>query len=347
MLYDISAGCINNKTCRYVVKVMHVIRRVMTPFYTLLSPEERNCHNILMVKVYKVVDQPGTSSVLCLTTNWKKCVLCQEDTPEVLRCSASSKRDAEGVGYKTIADNIKGFDKVGCLPMTINLSRSDDGVGIEATFRQHQAKWHDSCRLQFNKTKLERAEKRTFRIEDSTAASKKFTRQSMEEAPPSTETCFFCGMPPVGEMLRNASTFQVDVRVRQCAVKLQDTALLAKLSAGDMIAQEAKYHTQCLVSLYNKAREVATSDQREVDSECHDIAFAGLISYIEEARMDSLVVPVFKLTDLANMYSNRLEQLGNDLAGRVHSTRLKERILAYLPDMEAHKQGREVVLVCN
>ena len=92
---------------------------------------------------------------------------------------------------------------------------------------------------------------------------------------------------------------------------------------------------------------MATSDQREVDSVCHGIAFAGLISYIEESRMDSLVVPVFKLTDLANMYNNRLEQLRNDVEGRVHSTRLKERILAYFPDMEAHKQGREVVLVCN
>ena len=161
-----------------------------------------------MAKVYKVVDQPGTSNVLCLTTNWNKCVLCQEDTPEVLRCPASSKRDAEGVGYKTIADNIKGFDKVGCLPKTINLSRLDDGVGIETTFRQHQAKCHDSCRLQFNKTKLERAEKRNSRIEEKTAASKKITRQSIEEAPPSTKTCFFCGMPPVRETLRNASRKQ-------------------------------------------------------------------------------------------------------------------------------------------
>ena len=63
--------------------------------------------------------------------------------------------------------------------------------------------------------------------------------------------------------------------------------------------------------------------------------------------MDSLGLPVFKLTDLANMCSNRLEQLRSDVAGRVHSTRLKEIILAYFPDMEAHKQGREVVLVCK
>ena len=99
------------------------------------------------------------------------------------------------------------------LVVCLRQSRLDDGVGTEATFRQHQAKWHDSCRLQFNKSKLERAEKRKSRIEDNTAASKKITRQSIE-APPSTQTCFFCGMPPVAETLRNASTFQVDVRIR-------------------------------------------------------------------------------------------------------------------------------------
>ena len=205
MLDDINAEYTNHRTCRYLFNVMQVIRRVMTSFYTLFSQEERNCHNIWMAEVYKVVDQPGTSNVLCLTTNWNKCVLCHEDTPEVLRCPASSKRDSEGVGYKTIADNIKGFDKVGCLPKTINLSRLDGGVGIETTFRQHQAKCHDSCRLQFNKTKLERAEKRKSRIEDNTAASKKFTRQSIEEVPHSTKTCFFCGMPPVRETLRTCS----------------------------------------------------------------------------------------------------------------------------------------------
>ena len=79
----------------------------------------------------------------------------------------------------------------------------------------------------------------------------------------------------------------------------------------------------------------------------HGIAFAGLVSYIEEVRMDSLVAPVFKLTDLVNLYSTRLEQLGTHVTGRVHSTRLKNRIPSYFPDMNAHTQGRDVVLVCN
>ena len=61
-----------------------------------------------------------------------------------------------------------GYNRVGCLPKTINLSRLDDGVGIEAIFRQHKAKWHDSCKLQFNKITLQRAEKRKSHIEDNT-----------------------------------------------------------------------------------------------------------------------------------------------------------------------------------
>ena len=58
-----------------------------------------------------------------------------------------------------------------------------------------------------------------------------------------------------GDTLHNVSTFDLDVRVRQCALKLQDKPLLAKVSAGDLIVQEAKYHAQCLASLYNKARD--------------------------------------------------------------------------------------------
>ena len=41
----------------------------------------------------------------------------------------------------------------------------------------------------------------------------------------------------------------------------------------------------------------------------HGIGFAELVSYIEEKRMDTLIAPVFKLTDLLNLYSTQLEQL--------------------------------------
>ena len=60
--------------------------------------------------------------------------------------------------------------------VVINLSCLDDSESIEATLQQHKAKWHDSCRLEYNKTKLNCAEKRKRRIKDTADASRKFTR---------------------------------------------------------------------------------------------------------------------------------------------------------------------------
>ena len=73
-------------------------------------------------------------------------------------------------------------------------------------------------------------------------------------------------------LLRHASSWKVFTQCIDlyCAAKLQDTALLAKLSAEDRIA---------------------TSEESEVYSDYHGISCAGLVSYIEEACMDSLVVP--------------------------------------------------------
>ena len=75
--------------------------------------------------------------------------------------------------------------------------------------------------------------------------------------------CFFCGQS--NETLHKASTFDIDERVRKCALVLQDTLLLAKLSAGDMISQDAVYHAKCLVLLYNKASRVQSEDVKNLD----------------------------------------------------------------------------------
>ena len=43
-------------------------------------------------------------------------------------------------------------------------------------------------------------------------------------------------------------------RVKAIATDLGGTQLLAKLSEGDMIATEAKYHRKCLIKLYHRHR---------------------------------------------------------------------------------------------
>ena len=45
---------------------------------------------------------------------------------------------------------------------------------------------------------------------------------------------------------RESATRKIGTRVRECAHILQDTAVLAKLSAGDLVALEAKYHATLL-----------------------------------------------------------------------------------------------------
>ena len=44
------------------------------------------------------------------------------------------------------------------------------------------------------------------------------------------------------EKLRQARTSNINAHVRQCAMELQDSDLMAELSLGDMHAQDAMYH---------------------------------------------------------------------------------------------------------
>ena len=134
------------------------------------------------------------------------------------------------------------------------------------------------------------------------------------------------------------------MKVRRCALQLEDRKLLAKLSAGDIIALEAKYHRNCLTTLYNKARQATEKQEKEENySHLHGIAFAELVAYMEDMR-DEESVSVFKLTDMVSLYKKRLQQLGVTVGNRIHSTRLKIRLLSALPDLTAHVQGREILL---
>ena len=83
----------------------------------------------------------------------------------------------------------------------------------------------------------------------------------------------------------------------------------------DMVALEAKYHTKCLLDLYNHARKVQTAQQRisSKDDEISGIVFAELVMYTEEACLAAKTAPVFKLTDMAKLYMSRMKQLRVEL----------------------------------
>ena len=89
----------------------------------------------------------------------------------------------------------------------------------------------------------------------------KRTRSLSSEATTSDASCFFCGESGT-ETLHGVATYQVDTRVRKCAVQVGDNELLARLSMGDMVALEAKYHSKCLLALYYRAKTTVEAEPK-------------------------------------------------------------------------------------
>ena len=52
---------------------------------------------------------------------------------------------------------------------------------------------------------------------------------------------------------------------------------------------------------------------------------------------------IFKLADLTMLYKKRQEQLGVE-SPDVHPTQLKDQLLFHIPKLQAHRQGRDVLL---
>jgi len=214
-------------------------------------------------------------------TNWDICALCQEHGGNLINPSIK--------GYATLATNLSALNELNHVPLSIDISRLDDGDGMEKTLAEHEGKWHKACYVLCNATKVERARKLQEKACSNTVPSplKKHLRSSTTPAcPMETEeshrpACFFCD-ETTGDF-HKAETISLDTRVRNIATELRDTKLLAKLSVGNMIAIDAVYHLKCLTLFYNKHR----SQRRHSIEKCHQInadslAFAEVVSYIEE-----------------------------------------------------------------
>lgn len=120
---------------------------------------------------------------------------------------------------------------------------------------------------------------------------------------------------------------------------LQNDKLMAKLSAGDMVAQEAKYHNSCLTTLSNEARSTISKAAKVHEDENLTHGIAELVLYVEERQ---LKVRVFKMTKLSEMDTFRLK-LGIIQPGILHSVSLKNRIVASIPSL-AYQQGWDTLL---
>ena len=154
----------------------------------------------------------------------------------------------------------------------------------------------------------------------SSGVSKNYTRQRATQEASTKHVCFFCGDEDTVDTLHEAATFGLNKKVSKGATDLQDQQLLAKLSAGDLIAQDAGCLVSlCLVTLYYSLFSITlqqscsrASPKRQTEhnwqpQQKHCSRWIANIGFIDESRMNE--APVFMLADLIKLYSARLQQL--------------------------------------
>ena len=117
-----------------------------------------------------------------------------------------------------------------------------------------------------------------------------------------------CEVEAQESSLRKAMTLNLNQRLRSCAETLQDRPLLVKLSVGDVIAQDMKYHPACLASLYNRERAVKSKQtaqcksEKEGAKECDHIGLVELVTYIFEMHRNGEGASNSRLTGRSGKY---------------------------------------------
>ncbi|KAG1676996.1 hypothetical protein GQR58_014039 [Nymphon striatum] len=169
--------------------------------------------------------------------DWNLCVICQERGGD-LRCPTDSLQKNGLEVYTNFLETVDKFSELEILLVDVDFKE----VAIAETFLENHAKWHKSCHIKFARSKLQRAQKqievKQKREEEVSGEGRQSKRQSIGN--PNQEACIFC--LTVSGKMHKCSTMNLDHELRRWATGLNDTALLARISGGDLVAIEAKYH---------------------------------------------------------------------------------------------------------
>ena len=294
--------------------------------------------------------------------DWGLCFICQSSkNSSTLQCplnnavgSKATNTDSIKRAYSNLANNIVELLDIDECPVKLHPHVLSNTSDLGRYLFDNKAKYHKNCKKVFDNDKIARAKERYKKksIEHEASPDSSSTlnlRSSREKDRPAV--CFFCNEPK-GENrpLRLAMTFSLDARVRQAAIDSNNVILYAKLQNGDMCAQDAVYHADCLCKLYREAQRQRLGDVSDHKSQqLHGLAFSKVISFIDEVvqTTEDDNIPLFKLADLSKYYTQILESYGiTDY--QEHNTRFKKRIMACYDDMyeepDIHGRGRGVLL---
>ena len=144
------------------------------------------------------------------------------------------------------------------------------------------------------------------------------------------------------DWLHDMSTLPLDVEVLRHAQQLQN--LFTKILPADIVAGEAKYTKS--VFLHSSSTNLTCAWQMRGWNQtrrCYCLCWivVAYILKISEVRQN---VSVFSMPYFGQLYSSRLKDVGRTEV-YVHTSRLREKILAAGSDLVSTHRGKEVVLV--
>lgn len=100
--------------------------------------------------------QPATETDLSL------CFVGQKNDTRV-DDNQNAHHDKES-SYSILAGQLRKFNELGLLPKSFLLSQLGEGSGVGAELNADNARYHKTCRLKYNKTRLDRAKKMHLKI---------------------------------------------------------------------------------------------------------------------------------------------------------------------------------------
>ena len=175
--------------------------------------------------------------------------------------------DPEKSSFYTIADNLNGFLSFDGLPNALNrrCRALQIKLALAEVFLENKASFQKSCIAVQNKQKLSRKRKLKENENDDKSVNcnmnlvdkkeNKNTRKSLEFRK-TLKMGFFCGKKDDPKNLHKCQTLELHNHVKNATQNLNDFNLIAKLSEGDMMASDAKYHLICLTSLYRRGKKI-------------------------------------------------------------------------------------------
>ena len=187
---------------------------------------------------------------------WSACLICQEDLKDKLVCPQNSNHKVEHKKrYSNNVNYIRQFENVESISVPLRNLKIEN---LEEECVSNKVVYHKRCRSEYNDQHYQRAIKRAktdSNIENEPSSSRK--TQSSFDAKNFQSICFLCN-ESTAEQLYLVISLEMDKKVRENAAELLDERLIAKLTEGDFVATESKYHKSCLAEFYNKVRTFAS-----------------------------------------------------------------------------------------